>query len=289
MQAKMNEQQRARLASLAKSFERRKKVGEHLSKIKHRIGVYSAKGGVGKTTVAVNLALALARRGARVGLLDADIDCPNADKVLGMSRRPEFRDGALYPGERAGVKLISTASFQEKEDEAQIWRGPIISNTLNQFLEMTEWGDLDYLIVDLPPGTSDSPLTVMQSLQMEGFIAVTTPQDLAMLDTKRSINMIKKMNIDVLGIVENMSGGVFGTGGGERIAKEMGIPFLGRLELAKEFGEMGEDVAVLKHEKVRKAYDKIIDVFEKELAKLPPPVVIPPQPGAPIQMTPKRE
>jgi Mrp family chromosome partitioning ATPase len=253
----MNEQQKARIASMMKTWERRKKITQHISQIGRRIGVYSGKGGVGKTTVAVNVAALLAAQGAKVGLLDADVDCPNAYKVLGCERRPEFRDGVLIPAERAGVKIISMASFQEKEDEAIIWRGPMITNALNQFLELTDWGPLDYLIVDLPPGTSDSPLTVMQVLKMDGFIVVTTPQRLATLDAKRSINMIRKMNIPVLGVVENMSGGVFGQGGGEVLAREMGLPLLGTIKLAQAYMEESQ-IPVLHNRAVRQEYEGVV-------------------------------
>ena len=236
-QMNMNEQQKARVSSMMKTWERRKKISSRLDQIKQTIAVYSGKGGVGKTTVAVNLAAFLASQGHRVGILDADIDCPNADKVLGVNRRPEYNDGTLIPAERAGVKIVSMAYFQESEDEAIIWRGPMITNALNQFLEITEWGELDYLIVDMPPGTSDAPLTVMQILQLNGFVVVTTPQKLAALDAKRSINMVRKMNIHVLGIVENMSGGMFGTGGGEKLAEETEVPYLGAVSMSAAYLE----------------------------------------------------
>ena len=147
----MNDQARARLGSMMKTWDRRKKIAEHLNQIQYRVAVYSGKGGVGKTTVAVNLAVALSQMGHSVGLLDADIDCPNADKLLGIAERPRYVDGVLHPPQRAGVKTISMASFQENEEEAIIWRGPMVTNAINQFLELTEWGDLEYLIVDLPP------------------------------------------------------------------------------------------------------------------------------------------
>ncbi len=256
-QPEMNDQARARLGSMMKTWERRKKIAEHLNQIQYRVAVYSGKGGVGKTTVAVNLAVALAQMGHSVGLLDADIDCPNADKLLGVTERPRYVDGVLHPPQRAGVKTISMASFQENEEEAIIWRGPMVTNAINQFLEMTEWGDLEYLVVDLPPGTSDAPLTIMQTLQLHGFVVVTTPQDLAVMDAKRSINMIKKMNIDILGVVENMSGDIFGKGGGEHLASDLDVPFLGRLELSRDFSDIGADLAVIKHKKAQKRYQEI--------------------------------
>ena len=140
-------------------------------------------------------------------------------------------ENRIIPPERFGVRVMSMGFFQKKEDEAIIWRGPMIHNAINQLLQSTEWGDLDYLVIDLPPGTSDSPLTVMQTIPMDGFVVVTTPQDLAKIDAKRSINMIRTLQVDVLGIVENMSGEVFGSGAGEELAREMDLGFLGRLEM----------------------------------------------------------
>ncbi len=265
-----NDQARARLGSMMKTWERRKKIAVHLNQIQYRVAVYSGKGGVGKTTVAVNLAVALAQMGHSVGLLDADIDCPNADKLLGITERPRYVDGALHPPQRAGVKSISMASFQENEDEAIIWRGPMVTNAINQFLEMTEWGDLEYLVVDLPPGTSDAPLTIMQTLQLHGFVVVTTPQDLAVLDAKRSINMIKKMNIDILGVVENMSGDIFGKGGGEKLATDLDVPFLGRLELSREYSDIGPDLAVIKHKKAQKRYQEIAEGMINRVKEVTP-------------------
>ena len=266
----MNDQAKARLGGMMKTWDRRKKITSNLNRINSRIAVYSGKGGVGKTTVAVNLAVALAQLGNKVGLLDADIDCPNADKLMGVLQRPQYVDGVLHPPERAGVKTISMASVQENEEEAIIWRGPMITNAINQFLEMTEWGDLDFLVVDLPPGTSDSPLTIMQTLQLNGFVVVTTPQDLAVLDAKRSINMIKKMNIEILGVVENMAGDIFGKGGGETLAKDLDVAFLGRIELSKEFASFGADLAVLKHDKARKRYEGIAEGVISRLAEVTP-------------------
>ena len=226
---------------------------------------------MGKTTVAVNLATYLAKQGYSVGLLDADIDCPNASKVMGITERARHVDGRLLPAERFGVKVISMAFFQEKEDEAIIWRGPMIHNAITQFLQMTEWGDLDFLVVDLPPGTSDSPLTVMQTLTMDGFVVVTTPQNLAAMDAKRSINMIIKLNVDVLGVVENFAGEVFGSGAGEKLAQEMGLGFLGRLALRPAYRDDSQPT-VLAEAEVDEEYGQIwVGVRSKleELGKMP--------------------
>ena len=160
-------QENARLEQIKRSWEQKRQITDRLSKIKTKIGVYSGKGGVGKTTVAVNLAVTLAQQGNSVGLLDVDIDCPNVTKVLGIEDKPDYVDGQIHPSEKWGVRVVSMAFFQENEEEAIIWRGPMIHNAISQFLQSTEWGDLDYLVVDLPPGTSDSPLTVMQTLQAQ--------------------------------------------------------------------------------------------------------------------------
>ncbi len=229
------DQQQARLDSIKKNWEQRRQINRQLARIKTKIGVYSGKGGVGKTTAAVNLAAYIAQQGYAVGLLDADIDCPNATKVLGVTEGPRSSDHRLYPAEAFGVKVLSMSFFQEKEDEAIIWRGPMIHNTITQFIQLTEWGDLDFLVVDLPPGTSDAPLTVMQLLSMDGFVVVTTPQSLAAMDAKRSINMVKKLNVEVLGVVENFTGEIFGSGMGERRAKEMDLTFLGSLALRPDY------------------------------------------------------
>ncbi|MDP3065043.1 MAG: Mrp/NBP35 family ATP-binding protein, partial [Chloroflexota bacterium] len=204
-------QDKARLEAIKKSWEERRRISQRLSRIKTKIAVYSGKGGVGKTTVAVNLATLLAQDGSKVGLLDADIDCPNVTKVLNITDSPEQTDDeTLVPSERYGVKVISMSFFQQNEEEAIIWRGPMIHNAINQFLQVTDWGDLDYLLVDMPPGTSDAPLTIMQTLPLDGVVVVATPQYLAKLDAKRSINMIKKLNVRVLGVVENFTGEMFG-------------------------------------------------------------------------------
>jgi ATP-binding protein involved in chromosome partitioning len=249
--------QKARIEQMKRSWAQRKKIGESLGRIKNKLAVYSGKGGVGKSTVAVNLAVVLAQRGLKVGLLDVDIDCPNAVKLFKSDERPQMREGEILPAVMHGVKVISMASFQEKEDEAVIFRGPMIHNAIIQFLEMTEWGDLDYLIIDMPPGTSDAAITVMQTLQLDGFIIVTTPQELAILDAKRSINMIRKMNVPVLGVVENMSGDVFGSGGGAALARDIGSKFLGSIPLSKTFREPPAPV-VLVDQTVRRQFDAIV-------------------------------
>ena len=238
-------QENARLEAIKKSWQQKRAITKNLSCITAKVGVYSGKGGVGKTTTAVNLATTLAQEGARVGLLDVDIDCPNATKVLGISDKPDYTDGQLTPPERFGVKIVSMAFFQEKEDEAIIWRGPMIHNAINQFLQITDWGDLDYLIVDLPPGTSDSPLTVMQTIPMDGFVVVVTPQGLAQLDGRRCVHMIRKLNLKVLGIVENYTGEIFGSGAGYALARELDISFLGSMALRPDYRDMSKPTVLV--------------------------------------------
>ena len=242
-------QARARIEAMKRQFEQKRQIDEALSGIKSKVGVYSGKGGVGKTTVAVNIAATLANDGAKVGLLDVDIDCPNVVRAMNLSDQPVVGDDKkMIPPEKFGVRVMSMAFFQENEDEAIIWRGPMIHNAINQMLQSTSWGELDYLIVDLPPGTSDAPLTIMQVLTMDGFVVVTTPQDLAKVDAKRSINMVRKLQVNVLGVVENMSGGVFGSGAGEEISKELSLDFLGTIGLRSEYQDTSRPTSLLSNE-----------------------------------------
>ena len=250
------DQQQAKLKQIKAQWDQKRAIGKTLGLIKTKIGVYSAKGGVGKTTVAVNLATHIASKGYNVGLLDADIDTPNAAKVFGGDAAPSVKEGRITPAVAFGVKVVSMSFFQQNEEEAIIWRGPMIHNAINQFLQMTEWGDLDFLVVDMPPGTSDSPLTVMQVLSMDGFVVVTTPQKLAALDAKRSINMIKKLNVEVLGVVENFTGEMFGTGAGPEISADMDLPFLGYLALRADYQDDSQPT-VLASEAVRDEYDSL--------------------------------
>ena len=264
----MNEEQRqARLAQIKRQWEQRRAISRSLGKIKTKIGVYSAKGGVGKTTVAVNLAAFLAREGYAVGLLDADIDTPNAPEVLGAGAPPDSADGRIIPAEAFGVKAVSMSYFQQNPDEAIIWRGPMIHNAINQFLQMTDWGELDFLVVDMPPGTSDAPLTVMQVLAMDGFVVVATPQSLAALDAKRSINMIRKLNVEVLGVVENYTGDVFGSGAGRELADSLDLPFLGELALRPDYRDDSQPTALASRE-VAAEYDAIWGVLRDRLSAL---------------------
>jgi ATP-binding protein involved in chromosome partitioning len=261
------EQRQQRLAQIKQQWETKRTLNRQLRRIKTKIGVYSAKGGVGKTTVAVNLAVYLAAQGFSVGLLDADIDTPNAAKVIGGGDVPNMANGRIQPAENWGVKVVSMSQFQENEEEAVIWRGPMIHNALNQFLQLTDWGELDFMVVDMPPGTSDAPLTVMQTLEMDGFVSITTPQSLALLDAKRSINMIKKLNVEVLGVVENYTGDVFGRGGGKQLAKEMGLTYFGEIALRPAYRDDSQPT-VLGNKDVRAEYDKIWKGIKARLTEL---------------------
>ncbi len=259
-----NAQQNARLEQIRRQWAQKRQITDRLASVRTKIGVYSGKGGVGKTTVACNLATILAKQGERVGLLDVDIDCPNVTRVMGITDKPDYRDGQISPAEGHGVKVVSMAFFQENEDEAIIWRGPMIHNAINQFLQATDWGELDYLIVDLPPGTSDSPLTVMQTLPMDGFVVVSTPQDLAIIDAKRCINMIRKLNLNVVGIVENYAGDIFGEGAGRQLAEDIDAPFLGSMSLNSSYRDTSRPT-VLVDDTVSGEYASVADELRRSL------------------------
>lgn len=218
--------------------------------VKNIVAVASGKGGVGKSTTAANLALALAAEGARVGVLDADIYGPSQPMMLGIDRRPESEDGqTMDPLENHGIQVMSIG-FLINQDEAMIWRGPMATQALEQLLRQTNWDDLDYLIVDMPPGTGDIQLTLSQRVPMTGAVIVTTPQDIALIDARKAVTMFEKVGVPILGMVENMAVHVcskcghaehiFGEGGGKRYATERGIDYLGALPLAMHIREQAD-------------------------------------------------
>jgi len=208
--------------------------------VKHTIAISSGKGGVGKSTVAVNLAVALAQQGARVGLMDADMYGPNIPMMMGVHKQPEQQDGKLLPAESHGVKLISMGFFVPAETPLT-WRGPMIHTAIQQFFRDVLWGDLDYLLIDLPPGTGDAQLSISQLVPLSGAVVVTTPQEVALHDSRKGLVMFQKVNVPLLGIIENMSyyvcgkcgerTEIFSHGGGERAAEKLGVPFLGRVPI----------------------------------------------------------
>ena len=221
-----------------------------LPSVKNIVAVASGKGGVGKSTTAVNLALALAAEGARVGLLDADIYGPSLPMMMGIEGRPESDDGkTMEPMENFGVQVMSIG-FLVAQDEAMIWRGPMATQALEQLLRQTNWKELDYLVVDMPPGTGDIQLTLSQRVPMTGAVIVTTPQDIALLDAKKGIKMFEKVGVPILGIVENMAVHVcsncghvehiFGADGGKKMAAEYAMDYLGALPLAMAIREQAD-------------------------------------------------
>jgi ATP-binding protein involved in chromosome partitioning len=226
--------------------------------VKNLVAVASGKGGVGKTTVAVNLALALARLGHKVGLLDADVYGPNVPIMLGTRQEPQAtQDKRIIPVEVQGIKMISMGLLSPG-DKPMIWRGPMLHSVITQFLRSVLWGELDYLIIDLPPGTGDVQLTLIQTVAVTGAVVVTTPSTVALADVRKAIEMFRQVNVEVLGVVENMSTfacphchqpiDIFGHGEGAKTAHEYGVPVLGEIEIDPRIrigGDTGQPVALL--------------------------------------------
>ncbi|WP_447980578.1 Mrp/NBP35 family ATP-binding protein [Candidatus Nitrospira bockiana] len=246
--------------------------------VKHVLAVSSGKGGVGKSTVAVNVAVALARLGARVGLLDADVYGPNIPMMMGVTQPPEQVDGKIKPAESHGVKLISMGFFVP-EETAVVWRGPMVHTAIQQFFRDVLWGELEFLLVDLPPGTGDAQLTISQLVPLSGAITVTTPQEVALHDVRKGMMMFQKVNVPLLGIIENMSyyvcghcgtrAEIFSHGGGERAADKLKIPFLGRVPIDPAIrlgGDTGNPIVVADPDSPQaKAF---MDIAEKLMAAL---------------------
>lgn len=276
-----NAQEQKQMESAYANMKRKMAMQEIGKKIKHKIMVLSGKGGVGKSTVSTGLALSLAQQGHTVGILDIDITGPNVPKMMGLDgKRLHVEQGRIHPAQgHLGVKVISMAFLLEDEDTPVVWRGPIKLGAIQQFIGDVEWGELDYLVIDFPPGTSDEPLTVAQSLpDIDGMVIVTTPQDVALLDSRKSITFSESLKVPVLGVVENMSGytisgvtspeisleiagpggkkhkvtsdkdgtfnvtlDIFKQGGGKSTAEEFGVPFLGELPFDPGFVRGGDD------------------------------------------------
>ncbi|GGC74863.1 iron-sulfur cluster carrier protein ApbC [Undibacterium terreum] len=259
--------------------------------VKNIIAVASGKGGVGKSTTAVNLALALSAEGASVGILDADIYGPSQPMMMGISGKPETKDGkTMEPLENHGLQ-VSSIGFMINPDEPMVWRGPIVTQALQQLLEQTNWRDLDYLIVDMPPGTGDVQLTLSQKVPVTGAVIVTTPQDIALLDARKGLKMFEKVGIPILGIVENMSihvctncghaEHIFGEGGGQKMCDEYGVDFLGGLPLTMSIRQQADSgtptvvadpegkIAVIYKEIARKIAIKVAEKAKDMTSKFP--------------------
>ncbi len=252
-----------------------------LPQVQHVVAVSSGKGGVGKSTVAVNLAVALAASGAKVGLLDADIYGPNVPMMLGVGKQPEQKEGKIIPAESHGVKVISMGFFVG-EDTAVVWRGPMIHSAIQQFLRDVIWGELDHLLVDLPPGTGDAQLTLAQLVPLCGAVTVTTPQEVALHDVRKGMMMFQKVNVPLLGLIENMSyfvcghcgerTEIFSHGGGERAAEKLGIPFLGHIPIdpaIRAGGDTGMPIVVADPASPQaKAFREIADALTHRITTL---------------------
>ena len=245
--------------------------------IRNAIAVGSGKGGVGKSTIAVNLAIVLANSGARVGLMDADIYGPNIPTMLGVEKLPPPQGNKLIPAMAYGVKMISMGLLV-KPGQPLIWRGPMLNSAIRQFLADVEWGELDYLVVDLPPGTGDAALSLAQSLPLSGAIIVTMPQLVSLEDASRGLQMFKTLEVPILGIIENMSYldlpdgtrmDIFGSGGGEQLAASTATPFLGKVPIdpnIREGGDSGKPIVVLKPESAAAVAMK--EITEKVAARI---------------------
>lgn len=259
----------------AKEAAKAKAVTDSLGKIKHKFLIMSGKGGVGKSSTTVNLAIALANKGFKVGIIDVDLHGPDIPRMLGLEGFPKVSDDMkLIPmNYNDNLKVISIESLMPDKDEAVIWRGPVKFAAIRQFLGEVEWGELDYLLIDAPPGTGDEPLTIAQQITDARAVIVTTPQEVALADVRKSINFCHVVKMDIFGMIENMSGytcphcnetvDLFGTGGGERTAKELGINFLGRVPFDPRMVACGDSGKCMQNEDkdapVSKAFASIAD------------------------------
>ena len=251
------------------------KKEELLIGVKNTIAVASGKGGVGKSTVAVNLAVALAMDGAKVGLVDADVYGPSIPMMFGINEMPKVSENKLHPLEKYGVKIMSIG-FLVNPMEAVIWRGPMASSAIKQFMSDVHWGELDYLIFDLPPGTGDIQLTLVQTIPLTGAVIITTPQDVALADAKKGLIMFNKVNVPVLGIIENMSyficshcgqrENIFDSGGGKRTAEELNVPLLGEIPINTKVRIGGDKGVPIVYGEPDSQQGKIIHDIARQLA-----------------------
>ncbi len=261
-------------------FEERRRLASRLCRIKHKIVVLSGKGGVGKSTIAVNLAMALHLAGKKVGLLDVDIHGPSIPTMLGLEGRQIMEgNGELQPVDLDGLKVISLGFFLKDQDEAVIWRGPMKTGVITQFIRDVAWGDLDYLIVDSPPGTGDEPLSVCQTLEdADGAVIVTTPQKVAAVDVRKSISFCRQLDLPILGVIENMNGfvcpkcgeltAVFQSGGGKLMAEDMAVPFLGSVPIDPQIAEAGDSGVAFLQRYVDSQTANIIQALIKPILEL---------------------
>ncbi|MGI6455681.1 MAG: Mrp/NBP35 family ATP-binding protein [bacterium] len=247
--------------------------------VKNIFAVSSGKGGVGKSTVSTNLALALAKTGAKVGLMDADAYGPNIPQMIGLTQHPESDGKFIYPPEAYGIRVMSVGLIAQG-DTPIVWRGPMLHSLINQFLRQVAWGELDYLVVDMPPGTGDAQLSLSQQAPLAGVVMVTTPQEVAQADVKRAIMMFRKVAVPVLGIVENMSYfiapdtgnqyNIFGSGGGEKLARDYEVEFFGRIPIDPRIAHGGDTgkpiVAVDPESPVTEAFDKLAGSVAQQIS-----------------------
>ena len=260
----------------SKKVDEEIRIAENLQKIKHRLLVFSGKGGVGKSTVAANLGLALSERQLKVGLMDVDIHGPNLAKMLGAEgKRLEPSEGnRIIPAKVAkNLSVVSISFFLQATDNPVIWRGPLKMKLIQQFLGDVVWGELDWLVIDSPPGTGDEPLSIAQLIPATGAIIVTTPQEISLMDSRKAVNFARVLKLNIYGIIENMSGlecphcgtviELFKTGGGEQTAKALGVPFLGRIPIDPEIVQLADDgkpfVTHRPDSAATKAFNEVID------------------------------
>lgn len=259
--------------------EEDKKIEETLSKINHKIAILSGKGGTGKTTVTVNIAQALSNKGFKVGVLDADVTGPNIPLMFGVEDdQITAKENKIIPVEAEKVKIVSMEFLLQDKSRAIIWRGPMKIKALKQLLADVEWGELDFLIVDLPPGSSDEPLSIVQTIKdLDGMVVVTTPQNVSLLDVSKSVNFAQVTNVPILGVIENMSGfvcphcgeetNIFKKGGGKNFAEQLSLNFLGNVPLIPDICEAGDRgrPAVLSSEPAKNAFESIVESIMKQL------------------------